>query len=104
MVIVFLLLRCIPAATQRRLRVRFWQQNPLSAEDRRASGNYTVRIMSLRSKFMLLVTVGMFLVAVLTTLLGYQMYRKNMFDAQAEMGAGVARVVASSMDTDRVDE
>ena len=103
-VIVFLLLLCIPAAVQRRLRVRLWQQNPLSAEDRRASGNYTVRGLSLRSKFMLLITVGMFLVAVLTTLIGYQMYRKNMFDTQAEMGSGVARVVASSIDPDRVDE
>ena len=103
-IIVFLLLHCIPAAMQQRLRVRFWQQNPLSAEDRKASSNFSVRGLSLRSKFMLLITVGMFIVAVLTTLLGYQMYRKNMFDAQAEMGAGVARVVASSMDPERVDE
>ena len=103
-VIVFLLLRFIPVSMQQNLRLRVWQQNPLSVEDRKASHNFTARLMSLRSKFMLLITIGMFIVAVLTTALGYQMYKKNMLKAQADMGAGVARVVASSMDPDRVDE
>ena len=102
--LVFLLLRLIPDAWQRRLRVRLWQQNPLSAEDRKASGRFTVRKMSLRSKFLLLATTGMFIVAMLTTAIGYQMYKANMFLSQESMGTGVTRVLASSMDPDRVDE
>ncbi len=103
-IIVCLILGCIPDSLRYRLYLRFWQQNPLSMEDRRASRGFAVRKMSLRSKFVLLILAGMFIVAVLTTVLGYQMYKKNMFDAQADMGAGVARVVASSFDPDRVDE
>ena len=102
--IVFALLRLIPSGVQKRLRLRFWQQNPLSTEDRRASGGFTVRKMSLKRKFMLLVTAGMFIVAVLTTAIGYQMYKTNMFKAQEDMGGGVTRVLASSMDPDRVEE
>ena len=102
--LVCLLLRCIPDSMRYRLYLRFWQQNPLSMEDRKASRDFSVRKMSLRSKFLILIMAGMFLVAVLTTALGYAMYQKNMFDAQADMGAGVARVVASSMDPDRVEE
>ena len=62
-VIVFLLLRLIPADTQTRMRLRFWQQSPLSAEDRKASRGFPVRSMSLRPKFLLLATGGMIIVA-----------------------------------------
>jgi len=103
-IIVCLLLRALPDALQQRLHLRFWQQNPLSREERAASRDFKVRKMSLRPKFMLLIMVGMFIVAVLTSALGYSMYRKNMFEAQADMGMGVAKVVASSLDPDRVDE
>ena len=103
-ILVCLLLRLIPAGLQQRLCLRFWQQNPLSVEDRKASSGFTTRKVSLRSKFMLLIMAGMFIVAVLTTALGYAMYQRNMFEAQADMGAGVARVVASSLDPERIDE
>ena len=102
--IVCLLLRCIPDSGRYKLYLRFWQQNPLSMEDRKASRDFRVRGMSLRSKFLLLILVGMTIVAILTTALGYAMYQKQIFDAQADMGGGVARVVASSFDADRVDE
>jgi response regulator RpfG family c-di-GMP phosphodiesterase len=98
------LLRCIPDSWRYKLYLRFWQQNPLSMEDRRASRDFRVRGMSLRSKFLLLILVGMTIVAILTTALGYAMYQKQIFDAQKEMGGGVARVVASSFDANRVDE
>ncbi len=103
-IIVCLLLRMIPEAWQRDLRLRIWQQNPLSAEDRKASRSFPVRKLSLRPKFMILAMTGMFIVAVLTTAIGYEMYKKNMFDAQERMGMGVANVVASSFDPDRVEE
>ena len=102
--IVWFLLRLVPIATQRSLRMRIWQQNPLSTEDRRASSGFKVRKMSLRPKFMILIMTAMFIVAVLTTTIGYNMYKSNMFDAQAEMGFGVANVLAASMDPERVDE
>ena len=102
--IVFGLLRLIPESTQKGLRLRFWQQNPLSAEERRASRGFTVRKMSLKAKFLLLATAGMFIVAILTSAIGYNMYKTNMFKTQEDMGGGVTRVLASSMDPDRVEE
>lgn len=102
--IICIILRFIPDSARYKLYLRFWHQNPLSMEDRQASRGFSVRGLSLRSKFLVLILAGMAAVAILTTVLGYQMYKKSMFEAQAEMGAGVARVVASSMDPDRVDE
>lgn len=77
--IVFGLLRLIPEGTRKRLFLRFWQQNPLSAEERRASRGFTVRKMSLKPKFLILATAGMFIVAILTSAIGYNMYKTNMF-------------------------
>ena len=102
--IVCLFLCLIPEAWQQQLRLRVWQQNPLSVEDRKASRGFSIRKTSLRSKFLLLATIGMILVAILTTVIGYSMYRNNMLESQREMGEGVARAVASFMDPDRVDE
>ena len=103
-ILVCLLLRLIPAAWQQNLRLRFWQQNPLSVEDRKASRGFSIRRMSLRSKFLLLATTGMIIVAILTTAIGYGMYKKEMIQAQREMGEGVTNAIASFMDPDRVDE
>ena len=102
--VVLLLLRLIPGSLRSSLRLRFWQQAPLSREDRSASRGFQVRRMSLRPKFLLLITAGMFIVAVLTTAIGYSMYKSNMFQAQRQMGFGVCNVLISSMDPDRVDE
>ena len=103
-VIVYLLFRLLPKSWTKDLRLRVWQQNPLSSEDRKASHGFTVRKMSLRPKFLLLATAGMFIVAVLTSAIGYHMYKKNMISLQGVMGSGAARVLASAMDPDRVEE
>ena len=102
--IVMPLLHLVPPARRYDLRLRLWQQNTLSVEERRASHNFTVRKMSVRPKFLLLAMSGMTIVAILTTAIGYSMYKKQMLNAQAVMGEGVTRVIASFMDPDRVDE
>lgn len=103
-ILTCLILTLVPDRLQRRLRLRFWNQKPLTREEREASRRFKARKMSLRPKFLVLVSVGMFIVALLTTSIGYQMYRTNMFKAQADMGRGVANVVASSMDPELVEE
>jgi HD-GYP domain-containing protein (c-di-GMP phosphodiesterase class II) len=98
------LLHLVPKKQRYNLRLRIWRQNPLSVEERRASSSFSVRRMSIRPKFMILATSAMIIVAVLTTAIGYSMYRTQMLNAQAVMGEGVSRVIASFMDPDRVDE
>ncbi len=102
--IVWPLLCLVPKSLRYSLRLRLWQQNPLSTEERRASRNFSVRKMSIRPKFMLLAMTGMSIVALLTTMIGYHMYKQKMFESQAVMGRGVTNAIASFMDPDRVDE
>ena len=102
--LVMLLLKLIPPDTQRALRFRFWRQRPLSAEEREASRRFSVRKRSLRPKMMLLIMISMLIIAVITTNIGYQIYRKALLSTRAEMGVGVTNVLIASMDADRVDE
>ena len=53
---------------------------------------------------MILVVAGMTIVAIITTVIGYRMYRTSTIEAQREMGIGVTNVLAASFDHDRVDE
>ena len=103
-IIVVLILKVIPAHIQRACRLRLWQQKPMTAEDRAASRRFRTRKMSLRPKLMLLIMVSMLVVAVVTTGIGYNLYKESLLKTQAEMGCGVTRVLISSMDPDRVDE
>ena len=103
-ILVCLILHFIPDKWHRLLRLHFLQQNPISAEDRIAAHSLKVRKMSLRPKFMILITAGMLIIAVITTAIGYRLYHNSIFESKLEMGAGVTRTVASFMDPDRVEE
>ena len=103
-VLAFLVIRLLPDDLRRSLYLRFWQQNPMAREERKASRSFKVRKLSLRPKIMILVVAGMLIVAVITTLIGYRMYKDSIFENEAKMGAGVTRTIASFMDPDQVDE
>ena len=102
--LAFLIIRSLPDNLRRSLYLRFWQQNPMAREERKASRSFSVRRLSLRPKIMILVVAGMTIVAIMTTYIGYRMYRKSTIEAQKEMGIGVTNVIASSFDHDRVEE
>ena len=101
---VCLIMSLIPEKLIPGMRLRFWMQNPVSAEERKAARSYKIRKLSLRPKFMMLVMSAMLIIAIVTTGIGYRLYRENMIEAKAEMGRGVTRVLASMMDPDKVDE
>ena len=102
--LVCLIISLIPEKLIPGFRLRFWMQNPVSAEERKASRNYQIRKLSLRPKFMLLAMSAMLIIALVTTGIGYRLYRSKMIDAKAEMGRGVTNVLASMVDPDKVDE
>ena len=103
-VLAFLIIRSLPDSLRASLYLRIWQQNPLARDERRASRSFKARLLSLRPKFMILITAAMLIVAVITTTIGYRLYKNSIFENEAKMGAGVTRTLASFMDPDRVDE
>ena len=104
MILVLIIFRLVPSELRQKLRLRFWHQKPLTKEEREASRRFKARKMSLRPKMLLLIMIGMIVVAIITTGIGYLQYSTNILNAQKEMGKGVSRVVAASMDPDRVEE
>lgn len=103
-ILAFLIIRLLPDKLRYSVYLRFWQQNPMAREERQASRSFRVRKLSLRPKIMILVVAGMLIVAVITTFIGFRLYKDSIFENEAKMGAGVTRTIASFMDPDRVDE
>ena len=64
-VLAFLIIRSLPDNLRASLYLRIWQQNPMEREERRASRSFKARLLSLRPKFMILITAAMLIVAVI---------------------------------------
>lgn len=68
-----------------------------------ASGNVS-RVISLRTKVMLLLSIALCAIALCGTAISYMIYVKDTIDQHIKVGAGVAQMAARLIDTDRVDE
>ena len=103
-IIVILLLHFIPQKIQDTVRRSFWQQRILTEEERKTARRFRVRRMSLRQKFLLLITGAMLIVAAVTTVICFKIYRDTLIETRTEIGRSITRVMASYFDPDRVDE
>ena len=81
-----------------------WLQNPLSRESYHEVEHIRPRGMSLRTKFVMLLSVSILFIAAVTTAISYYTFHDSMIETQIEMGTGVTHVLISNMDPDRVDE
>ena len=102
--LMLLIVRLIPEEKKTGLRFRPWKQNPLHGEERRRIKNFATRGMSLRGKIMIMVSIVMVLIALVSTGVSFIMFRNAMIDSQVGMAHGVANVVASAMDRDRISD
>lgn len=103
-IIVVVILHFLPDHLEDQIRRSFWQQRPLTAEERKAARRFRVRRISLRPQFLLLVMGAMLLVAVVTTVISFVQYRDALIATKTDMGYGVTRVLATYFDPDKVDE
>ena len=102
--IVALLYNLLPAELKHKLYFTGWQQTPLSEKSQAIVEKKHSRRMSLRFKIIALVAVGMIVIAVGITTISFLHFRRAAIDEQINMANGVVRVVADSVDADRVDE
>ena len=102
--IVIVILHFLPDHLEDQVRHSFWQQRPVTAEERKAARRFRVRKISLRPQFLLLVMGAMLLVAVVTTVISFIQYKEALIDTKTDMGRGVTNVLASYFDHDKVDE
>ncbi len=102
--IVALVYNLLPAELKHKLFFTGWQQAPLSEKSQAVLEKKRSRKMSLRSKIIALVAVGMIVIAIGITTISFVHFRRAAIDEQINMANGVVRVVADSVDADRVDE
>ncbi len=103
-VIVALAFRLLPASLRESLYFSVWQQAPLSRNKRAAASRKLSRVLSLRSKLVALVTVGMVFAAAVVTAISFTHFNASAQQEQMDLARGVASVASNAIDADRVDE
>ena len=81
-----------------------WNQTPLSRERRMAAGRKRARLVSLRVKIVLMVTLVMMIIGLVVTGISFFHYRSSAIEEQKELAWGVANVAADAINGDRVEE
>lgn len=101
--LVMLLVRILPERVQRRFRFSGWMQTPLSREDSARARKISFRVMSLRTKILLVLSVSLIAVSVAATVISIRLYRNALIRDHTKLAEGAARIAASSIDADMVD-
>ncbi len=94
----------IPDSITDRMWLHGWKQNPLSTDEMRRIWHLKLRSTSLRVKIMLLVTASMLFLAVAAIAISTGLFREHSIDDHENLGYAAARLAASEVDPDRVDE
>ena len=102
--IVAVVFHFLPASLKDAFYFAGWQQTPITREKRLAADHRQARLMSLRSKIVLLVTAGMVIIGAAVTVISFVHFRTSAINEQEELAWGVANVASVVMDGDRVPE
>ena len=94
----------IPHDKRRDLRFYGWQQTPLSDEAIEESHKSDIRRFSLRKEIIVLLIAALLAVGISATAISYRLYYKASIDEHTTLGQSVARLAASAIDGNRVDE
>lgn len=104
-IIAAVILRIIPEKFYVYCDFNMWMQNPLSVgETRIAIGKRKkdVRVMSLKTKILLMIGTALTIVAVVATVIGLNIYHKTIIEEHKQLAAGAAVLAAKSIDGDKV--
>lgn len=102
--VVTTVLQILPASLKERFYFAGWQQAPMSKEKLLSADRKQPRLMSLRSKIVILVTAAMVIIALIVTVISFIHFRTAAVEEQQELAWGVANVASDAIDGDRVDD
>ena len=102
--VVALVLHLLPKPIKDHFYFAGWQQTPITKEKRLAAGQKRARLMSLRSKIVVLVTAGIIITGAIVTLISFVHFRNSAVEEQEQLAWGVAHAAAAAIDGDRVEE
>ncbi|MBR4758817.1 MAG: HD domain-containing protein [Lachnospiraceae bacterium] len=99
-----LLFMIVPKKYRETLLFDGWQQKPLNKETMKAVRKMDSRVMSLRTKILLLLVIAPLCIAILATVISYMLYRESSIEEHKQLASGVANMAAGVIDPDLVDE
>ncbi len=103
-VLVFFLIKIIPEKIKPELWVTGWRQAPMTDEAIVDAKHTITRSFSLRDKIITIISVIMFCVAVVTTVISYILYQNFAMNQYTYSCSSAAKLTANLIDPDRIDE
>ena len=104
MIIVLVVLRFLPEKFKKLFQFGNWKQKPLSEEEKSIVKGKGLRGRSLRSKFILLISIAMVIIAALTTGISFRLFHEETVKEQTEMADSILNVAVDMIDGDKVPE
>ena len=102
--IVFAVYKALPEKDIALFRFDGWQQKPLDEETEKKVRKTESRVMSLKTKILILLIVAPLCVAIMSTTISYILYRDSSIEENKKLARGAANLVAGVVDADKVDE
>ena len=103
-IIVFIIIRLIPARLKPGLWLTGWRQAPLSDEALFDAKHNQTRSFSLRGKIISIITGIMLCVAIVTTIISYLLYQNFAMTQYTYACSSAAKLAANLIDPERIDE
>lgn len=104
MVIVLLIVHLLPEKIRDLFRFSGWMQTPLTNEESAAAKKLNFRVMSLRTKIMLVLSGALVTVSAAATVISVLLYRQALIKDHTKLAVGTARIAASVIDPDLVND
>ncbi len=102
--IVFSVFKLLPDRIKEILNFDGWQQSPLTKKAQEAVKKSDSRVISLRTKVLLLIIFASIPIAMEATGISYMLYYNSTVDDHTRFAEGVTELAASIIDGDKVDE
>ena len=102
--IVVMLVHFLPERIKKYFSFFGWMQTPLTAEEADATKHISSRVISLRTKILLVLSISLFAVSTAVTAISLHIYRNGLVKDHILIAQGAARIAASSIDGDKVGE
>ncbi|MCR5302405.1 MAG: HD domain-containing protein [Lachnospiraceae bacterium] len=103
-ILVFVILRLIPESIKPGLWVTGWRQAPLTSDAMKKARHSITRSFSLRGKIITIISLIMFFVAVVTTIISFILYNSFAMDQHTNSCRCAAKIASDIVDADKVDE
>lgn len=103
-VLSLIIIKLIPEKKHRLFGFSGWMQTPLSIEESSAAKKTSFRVISLKTKILLALSISLIAVSVAATAISMALYRNALIKDHTKLAQGVANIAAKAVDPELVDE